>query len=317
MPSSSTHFPGRPRDRRRGIATAAIGLGTVLVAACGSTSRAGALSGRHLNVVVAENFWGSIVSQLGGSQVSVTSIVSDPNADPHGYESSASNARAFATAQYVVINGAGYDHWAEKLLSANQSSDRKVFTIADLLGKHEGDNPHFWYSPDYVEKVADQITKDLTSVDSADAAYYTQQRAAFETSLRPYHDRIAAIKQQFPAKKVAATESIFVYMADALGLNLISPPEFMKAVAEGNDPPADTVTAFQQQIQGNQATVLIYNQQTSTDVTNNLRQMATAQKIPVVGVTETIQPPDTSFQSWMVAELNDLQNALNASALVK
>jgi zinc/manganese transport system substrate-binding protein len=114
---------------------------------------------------------------------------------------------------------------------------------------------------------------------------------------------------------VAATETIFVYMASALGLDLISPPEFMQAVAEGNDPPADTVTTFQQQLQSKAATVLIYNLQTATDVTTNLKHIATQQDIPVVGVTETIQPPDSSFQTWMLGELNDLQNALNASQL--
>ncbi len=299
----------------------AVILSAILLAACGSDTSANGSSsgpsGHHLNVVAAENFWGSFVTQLGGSQVSVTSIVTDPNADPHDYQSSASNARAFATANYVVVNGAGYDDWAGTLLNANQSSGRKVFTVADLLGKKEGDNPHFWYSPTYVEQVADEITKDLTSLDGADAAYFTQQRAAFETALKPYHDRIATIKQKFAGQKVAATESIFVYMADALGLDLITPPEFMKAVAEGNDPPADTVSTFQEQLQSKQATVLVYNLQTSTDVTTNLKHIAAQQDIPVSAVTETIQPPDTTFQTWMTAELNDLQNALNAAALVK
>lgn len=314
---------GRLRFRRPRLVVLA--LAGAIVAACGGSaannggsdgSGAGP-SGKHLSVVAAENFWGSITTQLGGSHVSVTSIVTDPNADPHDYQSSPSNARAFATADYVIVNGAGYDGWAASLLSANQNGSRKVFTVADLLGKKEGDNPHFWYSPDSVTKVADEITRDLSSIDSSDSAYFTQQRTAFDASLKPYRDRIAAIKQKFPGQKIAATESIFQYMADALGLDLISPPEFMKAVAEGNDPPADTVTAFQQELQTKQATVLVYNQQTSTDVTNNLKQLATQQNIPVVGVTETIQPPDTTFQLWMVGELNALQNALDAAALTK
>ncbi|MGH7687841.1 MAG: metal ABC transporter solute-binding protein, Zn/Mn family [Candidatus Dormibacteria bacterium] len=295
----------------------ALVLGVIAVAvtavACGSSSTGGATGTIH--VVAAENFWGSIVTQLGGTHVSVTSIVSDPNADPHDYQSSASNARAFATAQYVILNGAGYDNWASSLLDANQSSSRTVFTVADLLGKKEGDNPHFWYSPSYVTQVADRITGDLSKVDSGDASYFAQQRATLTSDLKPYTDRIGAIKQQFSGRKVAATESIFVYMASALGLDLISPPEFMQAVSEGNDPPASTVTAFQQQLQTGQATVLVYNQQTATDVTTNLRQLASQKNIPIVGVTETIQPPDTSFELWQVGELNDLQNALNASKL--
>ena len=289
---------------------------TLLSAACGSAITTG--GGRNsIRVVAAENFWGSVVTQLGGSHVSVTSIVSDPNTDPHDYQSSASNARAFALAQYVITNGAGYDNWADSLLSANQSSGRTVLSVAELLGKKAGDNPHFWYDPSYVERVADRITADLSAVDSADSAYFTQQRAAFEAALQPYHTRIAAIRQQFSGHKVAATESIFVYMASALGLDLVSPAEFMQAVAEGNDPPADTVTEFQHELQSREATVLVYNEQTATDVTTNLRQIAVQQNIPVVGVTETIQPPDTSFQLWMVGELNDVQNALNASQLTQ
>jgi zinc/manganese transport system substrate-binding protein len=294
-------------------------LSALALAACGDASSANGNGGSNtrLNVVAGENFWGSLVTQLGGSHVNVTSVVTDPNADPHDYQSSASNARAFATAQYVILNGAGYDSWAQKLLDANQSSGRKQFDVAKLLGKKEGDNPHFWYSPDYVEKVATQITKDLSAIDSADASYFTQQHATFEAALQPYRDRVTAIKSKFGGQKVAATETIFAYMSDALGLTVISPPEFMKAVAEGNDPPAETVSTFQQELQSKQATVLVYNLQTSTDVTNNLRQIAAQQNIPIVGVTETIQPPDASFQIWMLGELNALQNALNAGALAK
>jgi len=297
-------------------ALVALAVSAFLCAGCGSGSAASAGTGSTVQVVAAENFWGSLATQLGGSHVSVTSIVTDPNADPHDYQSSASDARAFATAQYVILTGAGYDHWASSLLGANQNAGRKVTALADLAGTHQGDNPHIWYGPSYVETAADQITKDLTSIDSADAAYFTRQRSAFEAALKPYHDRITAIKQKFSGRKVASTESIFVYMAKALGLDLISPPDFMKAVAEGNDPPADAVSTFQQQLQTKQASVLIYNEQTATDVTNNLKQLATQQNIPVVGVTETMQPPDTSFQLWMVAELNELQNALNAASLV-
>ena len=301
------------------LAPAILATLALFVAACGSDTNAAnsGPSGKHLNVVAAENFWGSIVTQLGGSQVTVSSIVSDPNADPHDYQSSASSARSFAQANYVILNGAGYDSWAQSLLGANSNSSRKVFTVADLLGRKEGDNPHFWYSPDYVTKVAGQITKDLEALDGNDAAYFEQQHTTFDTALKPYHDRIAAIRSQFGGRRIASTENIFVYMSDALGLDVISPPEFMKAVAEGNDPPADTVSTFQQQLQSKQVEVLVYNMQTQTDVTTNLKNIANQQQIPVVPVTETIQPQDTPFQLWMLGELDALQNALNAANLVK
>src|ERR1700737_3436297 len=205
QPISAAPRPTRVAHPLSTTALVVAALAGLVLAACGGTSgsAAGGPSGNHINVVAGENFWGSMVTQLGGSQVTVTSVVSDPNADPHDYESSASNARAFATAQYVIVNGAGYDNWADKLLNANQSSDRKVFNVAVFLGKKEGDNPHFWYSPDYVEHVADQITKDLSAVDSGDAPYFTQQRATFAAALKPYKDRIAAIRQAFSGKAVA------------------------------------------------------------------------------------------------------------------
>jgi zinc/manganese transport system substrate-binding protein len=310
----------RMRDHR-GVVVGVIALLVLMMSACGSAASSSSTgsqpSGRHLNLVAGENFWGSIATQLGGSQVSVKSVVSDPNADPHDYQSDTSTARAFATADYVILNGAGYDAWADKLLSANPNSKRKVFTVADLLGKKAGDNPHFWYSPDYVMKVADRISSDLKSIDSADIDYYTTQRTTLTTALGPYMSRIAAIKSKFAGQKIAATESIFDYMAGALGLVLISPPEFMKAVAEGNDPPADSVAAFQQAITTKEATVLVYNVQTSTDVTNTIKQMAVQQGIPVVAVSETLQPPDATFQEWQLGQLNTLYNALNAKALAK
>lgn len=307
---------------RRSIVAKCVGpgvlsLGLLLLPAvvgCAPEAANGQDSG-VIQVVAGENFWGSIAAQLGGSRVRVTSIVTDPNADPHEYESNTNDARAFAAARYVILNGAGYDTWGQKLLDANPVSGRKVLTVADLLGKHEGDNPHFWYSPDDVERVVARITADLTALDPTDASYFSQQHAAFETALKPYHDRIAAIKAKFAGQKVGATESIFVYLASALGLDLISPPAFMQAVAEGNDPPASSVAAFQQQISSRQITVLVYNVQTVTAVTTNLKQLASQQNIPVVGISETTQPPDTTFQEWQLAQLLTLENALNANAL--
>jgi zinc/manganese transport system substrate-binding protein len=281
-----------------------------LLAACGAPP-AGAGSGKTLQVIAGESFWGSIATQLGGSHVSVTSIVTNPNTDPHEYESSATDARAFATADYVILNGAGYDDWGQKLLSGNPSQNRKVLTIAELLNKKPGDNPHFWYNPDWVDKVADRITADYQALDSADSSYFTQQRQALATGLKPYHDAITRIRSSYKDVPVGSTESIFVYMAQALGVNLISPPEFMQAISEGNDPPAQTVAEFQNQISNHQIKVLVYNTQTSTPITENLKQMATRNAIPVVGISETVEPPTASFQDWQVKQLNSLQAALS------
>jgi zinc/manganese transport system substrate-binding protein len=283
---------------------------SALLAACGAPA-AGGSGNATLQAIAGENFWGSIAAQLGGTRVSVTSIVSNPNSDPHEYESSAVDARAFATAGYVILNGAGYDDWGQKLLSANPSTSRRVLTVADLLNKKPGDNPHFWYNPDWVDKVADKITSDYRALDPADAGYFSHQREALATALKPYHEAIAHIQATFSGLPVGSTESIFVYMAQALGLDLISPPEFMQAISEGSDPPAQTVAQFQDQISRHQIKVLVYNTQTSTPITDNLKQLATRNGIPVVGISETVQPPSATFQDWQTKQLAALQAALS------
>ena len=256
-----------------------------------------------IQVVAAENFWGSLVSQLGGSRVSVVSVVSDPNADPHEYESNANTAKIFTTANYVILNGAGYDSWADKLLSAGTNTNRKVLKVADLLGKKNGDNPHFWYNPDYVNQVIAQMEQDLISIDPSNTEYYKEQYTALQKTLAPYQNRIASIKNQFGGTPIGCTESIFVYPAAALGLDLVSPAEFMDAIDEGNDPPVQSVVKFEELIKDKKIQVLVYNEQTVTPITETIKKMAADAGIPVVGITETIQPPDVSFQDWMNAEL--------------
>jgi len=283
-------------------------------AGCGNHPTAYAGS---LNVVAGENFWGSIASQLGGSKVNVQTVVTDPNADPHEYESNTNDARAFAEADLVILNGAGYDDWGKKLLDANASSHRQVLNVGDLLGKKPGDNPHFWYDPGYVVKVADAITAKYRSIDGGDASFFDQKRTDFATAFQPYNARIAEIKRKFAGVKIGATESIFVYLAAALNLNLISPEKFMDAVSEGNDPPASAVVEFQNQITGREIKVLVYNVQTATAVTTNVKHLAQAADIPVVGVSETLQPETVTFQDWQLSQLIALENALNADALSK
>jgi zinc/manganese transport system substrate-binding protein len=295
------------------------GLLALGLAACGTPSPGSAGtapdSSTTLSVVAGENFWGSLASQLGGSKVSVTSIVSDPNADPHEYETSPADARAFAAANFVILNGAGYDDWGAKLLAAQPVSGRKVFTVATLLDKKAGDNPHFWYDPAYVFRVIDQITADYISLRPSQSAYFTARHSAVESALAGYRARLRSITAQFSGRPVAATESIFQYLADYLHLDLVSPYPFMKAVAEGVDPPASSVATFDRQIQDKAFDVLVYNIQTVTPLTTTIKEEAAQQNIPVIGVSETIQPPTDTFEQWMDEELDTLTNALNAPIL--
>jgi len=293
------------------LITAAAFVLALAISACGDGLVP--MAGSGLNVVAGENFWGSIATQLGGSKVNVHSVVMDPSADPHEYESNTGDARAFADAELVILNGAGYDDWGQKLLDANPNSHRTALNIAQLLGKKPGDNPHFWYQPAYVVAVADKITAEYKAIDSADVPYFDQQRAAFESALKPYEDKLAQIKSTFAGVPIGSTESIFVYMAAALGLHLISPPAFMNAIAEGTDPPASAVATFHDQVASKSMKVLVYNNQASTSVTTNLKQLAQQKSIPLVGVSETLQPLEATFQNWQLTQLTALESALSSN----
>jgi zinc/manganese transport system substrate-binding protein len=270
--------------------------------------------GSQIKVVAAENFWGSLISQLGGTDVQVYTIVKDPNADPHEFESTTADAEAVARAEYVIVNGAGYDDWALKLISSNNIPNQKVLNVANLLGQKVGANPHFWYSPYYVNETLHQMYTDLIYLNQTDASYFTQQYANLNASLATYNQRIDEIKQQYAGTEVASTESIFVYLANATGLDLVSPPAFMEAVAEGNDPPMQSIFQFQDQLQNGTLRVLVYNNQTITPVTQEMESIATQNNVNLVAITETLQPPGATFQDWMNAELISLQNELGAKA---
>ena len=271
-----------------------------------------------IQVVAAENFWGSLASQVGGTRVHVLSIVSDPNADPHEYESNAADARAMANASLVIVNGAGYDTWALSLVAADNNPQQTILNVQELIGQQVGANPHFWYSPYYVNDTVAAIYKDLVKIDPTDAAYFRQQYASLNSSLwRSYMSEEVYIRNHYSGVPVASTESIFVYMANATGLNVISPPSFMDAVAEGNDPPAQSVAQFENLLAGGNSSVrvLVYNEQTVTPLTQSIKALAAQDQIPVIGVTETIQPPNYTFQAWMQGEVASLTNALNAQQL--
>jgi zinc/manganese transport system substrate-binding protein len=281
---------------------------SISLASCGIPAAA---NDGKLNVVVAENFWGSIAAQVGGDHVAVTSIINNPNADPHDYEATSADARAVADAQYVIVNGAGYDAWAQQLIDANPSAERKELDIAKLVGKKEGDNEHLWYSPDYVMKVVDQLTADYKALDAANTAYYDQQNSTFKSeTLKEYKSLIADIQAKYAGTPVGITEPVFGYMAEALGLKVLTPETFIKAIDEGEDPSAADKATYDEQIRTKQIKVFIYNSQNATPDVDALRTKAQAAGIPIVTVTETLTPAGVTFQAWQVTQLKALEQAL-------
>ena len=273
-----------------------------------------------IKVVAAENFWGSLVAQLGGSHVSVTSIVTDPNTDPHEYQANDSDAIAIQQAQYVIVNNVGYDDWATQLIAADGDTNQTVLNVGDMLGVSVTGgivtgNPHLWYNPAYVNQTVAWMYHNLTAIAPSLSGYFTEQYHNLTASLASLYSRVTQIRDLFAGTEVASTESIFVYLANATDLDLVSPPAFMEAVAEGNDPPDSSVVEFEDQLESGNVKVLVYNLQTVTPITTEMKSIAAQYNVTTMFVTETIQPPNVPFQTWMMGELDSLQNALNSAAL--
>ena len=285
-------------------------LGVAGLAACSTGSGSSGGDDRP-KVVAAENFWGSIAAPLGGDRVDVSSIIRNPNADPHDYEPTTGDARLMASARFIIVNGIGYDPWADRLLAANPVSGRSVLNVGRLVGVPVGGNPHRWYSPPDVQRVIDAITAEYEKLDPKDASYFEQRRRSFETDgLAEYHRLISDIRSKYAGTPVGASESIFALMAPTLGLNLLTPPPFLKAISEGTEPTAADKATIDQQISSHEIKVYVYNSQNATPDIQRQIEEARAAGIPVTTITETLVPAGASFQAWQVHELRGLEAAL-------
>ena len=260
-------------------------------------------------IVAAENFYGDVARQIGGSHVEVTSILSNPDDDPHLFETSPSIARAIEGAAIVIYNGADYDPWMDKLLSASKQPDRTTVVAAQLVGAKAGDNPHLWYEPKTLPAVAAALAAKLEARDPADAAEYKANLAAFEKSFAPIDKEIAAIRDKHKGLSVTATEPVFGYMAKALGFTVLNEP-FQVAIMNNAEPSASQVAGFEDSLKSGKAKVLFYNSQVTDKTTSRLKEMATAAGIPVIGVTET-EPKETSrSRAWFAGQLGEIRKAL-------
>jgi zinc/manganese transport system substrate-binding protein len=276
-------------------------------------------------VVAAENVWGDLLDQIGGSYTSVTSIITDPNTDPHEYQSNDSDSVAIAQAHYIVINNVGYDDWATQLVSADGASNQTILNLGDYLGVEVTGgivtgNPHLWYNPSYVHDAMIWMTDNLTSIEPSLAGYFMNNYNALNASVNQNFSEIQTIENDFAGTKVAATESIFVYLANATGLDLVSPTAFTEAIAEGNDPPDQSIVQFQCQLESGQVKVLVFNAQTVTPITTSMKTIAAENNVSITYVTESVVPPFTDGQPtleqvWFHSQLEYLYIALDAGQL--
>jgi zinc/manganese transport system substrate-binding protein len=301
------------RNRRpRTCVVVICALMAAFVAGCGSGGSGGTGSaGGRLQVVAAENFWGSIAAQLGGERVEVQSIIVNPSTDPHSYEPTAADARTIAGARMAIVNGIGYDNWAPRLLAASPAEGRVVLNVGQLLGLVQGENPHQWYSPASVRRVVEEIVADYDRLDPAGAGYYAEQERAFETkSLARYDELRAQIRAKYAGTPVGYSESIFRPLGEDLGLKLLTPYSFAKAIAEGGEVTAQDKRTVDEQAEDRKVKVWVFNSQNVTPDVQRVNEIARAHGIPIATVTETLAPASDSFEQWQVAQLEGLMRAL-------
>jgi zinc/manganese transport system substrate-binding protein len=285
---------------------------TDLIAACLTvllTVSAPAQTARHpIDVVAAENFYGDVTRQIGGPEVHVTSILSNPDEDPHLFEASPSVARAISAARIVVYSGIDYDPWMAKLIGAARSGERQTIVVADLIGRKTGDNPHIWYDPATMVAYAKALAAALEANDPARKEDYDRRLMRFVASIAPIESRITTLRQRLAGTPVTATEPVFGYMFEALGMQVRNVP-FQMAVMNGSEPSVSEVAAFETDLRTHTVKLLVFNAQAADPIAERMVRLAKASHIPIVGAAET-EPPGKTYQSWMLGELDAVAEAL-------
>jgi zinc/manganese transport system substrate-binding protein len=269
-------------------------------------------AGKKIAVVAAENFYGDVARQIGGDRVSVTSVLGNPDQDPHLFEATPAIVRQIAAAKVVIYNGAAYDAWMDKLLEVTAAPGRTVIVAADLVHKKAGANPHLWYDPPTMPAVATALAAALGTIDAAHKDDYAARLKTFLASLTPLDDKIAAMRAKYAGAPVTATEPVFDYMAAALGL-VMRNASFQLAVMNNTEPSARDLARFEDDLKNHRVRAMVYNTQASDRLVRRLVALARTDGVAVVGVTETC-PPGLSYQAWMQRELDATAKALAGPA---
>jgi len=261
-----------------------------------------------IRIVAAENFYGDVARQIGGPEVAVTSIFSNPDQDPHLFEVSPSVGRDVSAARIVIYSGIDYDPWMEKLLGAARSANRKTIVVADLVGRKTGDNPHVWYDPATMPALAATLCDTLIAEDPGHAAGYRERLTRFVHSIGPIRAKIAELRARFAGTPVTATEPVAGYLLAALGLEVRN-QGFQLAVMNSTEPSASDIAAFESDLKTRRVRLLVYNSQAAGPIAERMRKIAAASHIPVVGASET-EPASMSYQDWMMSQLDAIDRAL-------
>ena len=305
-----------PNGWRGRMAWAALAVAGLLASGCSSSlagiaSGAGGSADGTIIAVGAESQYADVIQQVGGKYVQVSAIMSNPATDPHTFEASASVGRLVNAARLVVQNGLGYDTFMNTIENAVPDSSRQVIVVQKLLGLPDSTpNPHLWYQPSTMPKVADAIAAGLAAIQPDHAAYFKANATAFTNSLGTWINAIGTFKQKYPGTPVATTEPVADYLLQALGADDRTPWAFQADVMNGTDPSAQDVAAERSLLTGHKVKAFLYNQQVTDSLTESFIALARANHIPVVGVYETMPEPGYHFQSWMTAEVQNLTKAV-------
>jgi zinc/manganese transport system substrate-binding protein len=306
-------FGGFGRSDRSGRLLGLLAVAILSLGVWGCSSATSSPDGKIV-AVAGENFYGDLIGRLGGERVRVTSIISDPAVDPHSYETSPQNAETVADASLVVENGLGYDTFLDRLLGASSRSGRKVIDVQQLLGVPDGSNPHLWYDPPTMPRVARAVADALGQIEPASKSLFEANLNAYLDSFAPLTSLIADMKARFAGTAVAYTESVPGYLLTALAFEAITPPGFARAVENGTDPAPIDVADMQDLLSGRKVRMLLYNSQATSPVTQSIKAMAEQVGVPVVGVSETIPKQNQSYVDWQLAQLDDMATALGGNA---
>ncbi|HEX5812029.1 MAG TPA: zinc ABC transporter substrate-binding protein [Pseudonocardia sp.] len=281
----------------------------LVLAACGTPDRAAAPG--TIPVVASTDVYGSVVQAVGGDRVTVTSLISDPAVDPHSYEAPPA-AAAVARARLVVVNGGGYDDFAERLTPGPGAAVIDVVALSGLTAPAGGElNEHVWYSLPTMKKLAGQIATDLGAADPSGAAQFTANATAFEARMDGLIGQVEALKAAHAGARIAVTEPVPLYLTDAAGLVDVTPPQFSEAVEEDADPPAAVVAATLEEFTADPVRALLVNTQTRTPVTDQVEKAARTAGVPIVEVGETLPAGTTDYVEWIKGQLDALRAALD------
>ena len=298
----------------RPVAVMLLAVALALTAAIIAVSTGGAAAAPDtaaIAAVGAENQYADVIAQVGGEYVHTSSLLSNPSTDPHSFEASVTVAREVGDARLVVQNGLGYDSFMNTIESAAPSATRTVIDVQHLLQRPDSTpNPHLWYDPATMPKVADAIAQALSAIEPSHAAYFAARARAFTASLKSLDAAVASFKAAYAGTGVASTEPVADYLLAALGLDNKTPWTFQADVMNGVDPSPQNVAYQRALFAGHQVSVFVYNEQVTDALTDSFITLARQNHIPVVGVYETMPAPGYDYQSWMQAEVRALRAAV-------